>query len=79
MAKSSGVRIQPNWIIQFGTLIDSMGSVVFTCGSYEVELAARPIPILSPCFALDKKKKKNLDDKIINTKIFHSDLRKYIL
>ena len=39
------------------TLIETMGSVVFTRGPFEIELAAIPIPILSPCFALDKVKK----------------------
>ena len=38
------------------TLIESMDSVVFAWGPFEFELAARPIPILSPCFALDKVK-----------------------
>ena len=38
------------------TLIESMGSVVFARGPFEVELAAGPITILSPCFALDKVK-----------------------
>ena len=33
-----------------------MGSIVFTGGPFEVELDARPITILSPCFALDKVK-----------------------
>ena len=33
-----------------------MGSVVITWGPFEVELAARPITILSPCFAMDKVK-----------------------
>ena len=54
MAKPSHAKIQPNWILQFVTLIESMGSVVFTWGPFEVELVARPITILSPCFALDK-------------------------
>ena len=34
-----------------------MGSVVFTWGPFEIELAARLITILSPCFALDKVKR----------------------
>ena len=36
------------------TLIETKGSVVFTRGPFEVELAMRPITILSPSFALDK-------------------------
>ena len=56
MAKPSCAKIQPNWILQFVTLIETMGSVVFTRGPFEVELSARPIKLLSPCFALDKVK-----------------------
>ena len=56
LAKPSRAKIQPNWILQFGTLIETMGSVVFIWGLFEVELAARPITILSPCFPLDKVK-----------------------
>ena len=40
-----------------------MGSVVFTWGLFEVELAARPITILSPCFALDKVKIREIQMK----------------
>ena len=47
LAKPSRAKIQPNWILQFVTLIESTGSVVFTWGPFEVELAARPITILS--------------------------------
>ena len=56
MTKPSLAKIQPNWILQFVTLIKTMGSVVFIWGPFEVELAARPITILSSCFALDKVK-----------------------
>ena len=45
-----------NGVEKFVTLIETMGSVVFTWEPFEVELAARPITILSPCFALDKVK-----------------------
>ena len=56
LAKLSRVKIQPKEILQFVTVIETMGSVVFTRGPFEVEHAARPITILSPCFALDKVK-----------------------
>ena len=62
MAKPSRAKIQPNWILQFVTLIETMGSVVFTWGPIEVELAARPITILSPCFDLDKVKSTGSND-----------------
>ena len=73
MAKPSRDNIQPNWILQYVTLIESVGSVVFAWGPFEVELAARPIPILSPCFALDKEKKKmknDISNYIVFTKLF---------
>ena len=35
-----------------------MGSVFFTCGHFEIAHGARPIPILYPCFTLDKVKRK---------------------
>ena len=56
LAKPSRAKIQPNWILQFLTLIETMGSVVFTRGPFEVDLPARPITILSPCLALDEVK-----------------------
>ena len=49
------------YLLQFVTLIETMGSVVFTLGPFEVALAAIPITILYPCFALDKVKKINSD------------------
>ena len=47
-AKPSRAKIQPNGILQYVTLIESIGSVVFARGHFEVELASRPIPILYP-------------------------------
>ena len=57
LAKPSPAKIQPNWIPQLVTLIETMGSVVFTWGPFEVALASRPITILFPCFELDWVKK----------------------
>ena len=46
---------QPDWILKLVTLFETMGSVVFTWGLFEVILGARSIiPIFYPCFALDK-------------------------
>ena len=59
--KPSRAKIQPNWILQYVTLIESIGSVVFAWGPFKVELAARPIPILSPMLRIGySKKKENL-------------------
>ena len=41
-------------------LILTLGSVVFTGGPFEVELAARPITILSPCYNWIKYNKKRI-------------------
>ena len=72
MAKPSGAKIQPNWILQFVTLNETMGSVVLTWGPFEVELPTRPITILSPCFALDKVRNENVGK-------LHTEVHYYIL
>ena len=53
MAKLSGPKIQPDWILQIVTLFKIMGFVDFTWGPFEVAL-----PIHYPCFSLDKVKSK---------------------
>ena len=46
LAKPSRAKIQSKWIIQFVTLIETMGSVAFTWELFEVARATRPIAIL---------------------------------
>ena len=46
MAKPSDPKIQPEWILPFVTLVETIGSVVFTWGLFEFTHAARPITII---------------------------------
>ena len=46
LAKPPGPKIQPDWKLQFETLNETMGSVVFTWGLFEVALGSRPITVL---------------------------------
>ena len=48
LAKLSGPKIQPEWMLKFVTFVEIMSSVVFTWGPFEVAPGARPITILNP-------------------------------
>ena len=58
LAKPLGRRIQPDWFLQFVTMAETMGSLVFTWEPFKVANGARLITILN-LLCIDKVKKKH--------------------